>query len=912
MFKIILISVVDITIRLSTEVKSPFSQLLEWFKSLPNSYKQGIIIGVIVSLSVALIIFIIKLPYKWMKKWWERRKERKKLRKAKYIIDYKGFYGDEIKIRHKKYKYVSKRKEEIEGKPISRDILKDAEDFLKSDKTVLILAGSGGMGKSRILIELAKKNPNLKFANTRGYMEPAEMEKLKSGLEQVVRKGQVIVFDDCQEYSGHFPIFLDTIMRKNVKIIVASRYLMSVMGAIDKRRLNSIIMPFRPMVNVSEIVTKEEDVANSIRRISQGNPAIAVMAKEHYKSNKTFKEVNDSFGLMKDLLKDLVRAGKEIGCHNPSLFLAELAVRAGLWETDEVMRQNFEMVKRVKQMGHIIAKQRGNKRLYNIVPDMLRDHIIREVFFEANEISPEFRELVTRVPPDDAVNIIRMLGIQFRETKKEIYKLGCTEVLKRFRSMNPRTRAELIIELGVEAYEWFGDYKLVTDILGDFCRGAEEFDSYYHALRAGVFYYQTGNLLRARECWKRALLLADEGPMKSLILHNLGLIEQDQGHYHEAEKLYNKSLKIVEQLGDKSGIAGTIGQIGILFYLQGEFKKAIKNYSKSLKLFKQIGNKYGIAKSLFQLGIIKQIKGNYREAEKIYQHSLKIAEELGDKSDMAKTLHQLGSIRKNQGKYTDAENLYKRSLKIKEELGDKSGIATSIHQLGMIKQDQGYYSEAEELYNKSLQIKKELGVKQGMSATLLQLGIIKQYHRNFTEAKKLYYQSLKISKKLLDKSVIAGTLHQLGMMKQAKRDSSKAEKLYQKSLEIAKELGDKSGMAKTLHQIGTLKQSYGDYPEAVSLYQKCIKIEEELGDKADIAGSLYQLGSIYFLEENYEPALKNFLIVAEIAEDLKHPNLPLALEMIEKVKNKLGETEFQKLYQKVLADVQKYIDKINL
>ena len=40
------------------------------------------------------------------------------------------------------------------------------------------------------------------------------------------------------------------------------------------------------------------------------------------------------------------------------------------------------------------------------------------------------------------------------------------------------------------------------------------------------------------------------------------MIHQHQGNYEEAVKKYNQSLKIEEELGDKSGIARTLHQLG--------------------------------------------------------------------------------------------------------------------------------------------------------------------------------------------------------------------------------------------------------------------------------------------------------------------------------------------------------------
>ncbi|MCO5382384.1 MAG: tetratricopeptide repeat-containing protein [Methanosarcina barkeri] len=40
------------------------------------------------------------------------------------------------------------------------------------------------------------------------------------------------------------------------------------------------------------------------------------------------------------------------------------------------------------------------------------------------------------------------------------------------------------------------------------------------------------------------------------------MIHQEQGNYEEAVRKYNQFLKIKEELGDKSGIAGTLHQLG--------------------------------------------------------------------------------------------------------------------------------------------------------------------------------------------------------------------------------------------------------------------------------------------------------------------------------------------------------------
>ena len=745
-----LIPVPDTLQELNAEVHQ-FDGFLQWFGSLHPLWQ-----GILVALIGGIILFLVALLFKPWRVLVRRLHRMRALHHAKYMVNYRDFYGDELVERHQ-YEYVSERKEMVESKEITRDIIRDAEQFLKGEKSVLVLVGTGGMGKSRILIELAKRHRRIRFVNTRGY--DTEMEKQMEGLEQVVRQGRVLVFDDCQEYLGILPRLLDILQRRKARAIFASRYLEPVKQGLAQRRLGHEVIELGQMANVSQIVTEEEDVAESLLRISEGNPAIAVMAFEHHKRRKTLKGIIDSFGLMNEVLRDLISAGENAGCQNPTLFLAELAVRSGLWEADEPLKRNFGMVKELKKMGHLIVEQHSKKRLYYIAPDMLRDHIIRQVFFESEEISPEFEDLILKVSLIDSTNIVRMLGIQFRETEKVVYKRACAEVLKRFadvvskpaigfKTRPKRISPEHTIALGLEAYEWFGDYRLVSDTLGDFCAPTDKISSHYWAIRASGFYYQTGNLIRASECLKRASDLTDEPEANAVLLHNLGLIEQDQGNYEEAEKLYKQSQKINEELGNKSGIAKNLHQLGMIQEDQGNYEEAEKLYKQSQKINEELGNKSGIAKTLHQLGIIQQHQGNNKEAEKLYKQSLKINKELGYKSGIAGTLHQLGIIQQRQGNYEEAEKLYKQSLKINEELGDRSGIANTLHQLGTIQGDQGKYEEAEKLYKQSLKIKKELGDKSGIAGSLYQVGRIHLAREDYRSALQNFLIAASIAKEL--------------------------------------------------------------------------------------------------------------------------------------------------------------------
>jgi tetratricopeptide (TPR) repeat protein len=352
------------------------------------------------------------------------------------------------------------------------------------------------------------------------------------------------------------------------------------------------------------------------------------------------------------------------------------------------------------------------------------------------------------------------------------------------------------------------------------------------------------------------------GVVKAAALHHLGIIHQDQGRYEDAVNMYQESLKIEEELGDKSGIAITRHQLGTIHYAQGR----------------------------------------YEDAAKLYQESLKIEEELGDKSGIASTRHQLGMIHYAQGRYEEAAKLYQESLKIKEELGNKSGIALTEWGLGMIYAERGKYDKAIEKYEKSLEIFEDLDEKKNIAGTLHQLGMIHHAQGRYEEAEKMYQESLKINEELGNKSGIVSTLHQLGVIHKNQGRYEEAVKLYQESLKLKEELGDKRGIAITLHQLGMIHQDQGRYEEAVKLYQDSLKIDEELGNKSGIASTLSQMGRIFHAQENYKEALRCYLHAFVIFNELNSPYKDLAGQYIKTLKEEIGDSQFDRYYKELTAN----------
>ncbi len=275
-------------------------------------------------------------------------------------------------------------------------------------------------------------------------------------------------------------------------------------------------------------------------------------------------------------------------------------------------------------------------------------------------------------------------------------------------------------------------------------------------------------------------------------------------------------------------VLNSLLNLGNLYFKMGDYKKSIVNSKRGLKLAQSANQRSFVSSFTYLMGVIHQKQGNYEEAGRLYRQSLNLFKEMEDRKGIAKTLHQLGNIHYLQGESEEAKKFYDQSLDIIKKIEDKKGIASTLYQLGIIYQDQGNYEEAKKLLNLSSSLFAEIKDKIGVASVRNQLGMIHQKQGNYEEAKKLYGRSLNQFKEIGNKNGIASTLHLLGMVYQTGGNYEEARRLFEKSLKMYTDMGDKNGTATSLGQLGIINEESGDYISAFKRYNEAISMFKEL------------------------------------------------------------------------------------
>jgi len=177
-------------------------------------------------------------------------------------------------------------------------------------------------------------------------------------------------------------------------------------------------------------------------------------------------------------------------------------------------------------------------------------------------------------------------------------------------------------------------------------------------------------------------------------------------------------------MGDSTGMAKILGDLGVLYWFQSDYPNALKYYFDALKINEALGIKNEMAATLCNIGIIYNNQEDYPKALDYMLRANRIDEELGNKSGVAANLGNIAEIYISMSDTTKAFEYSLKSLRLYEELGDKYGIARNFGSLGGIYTSKREYGQALEYFFKALKATEELGNKISIATILGDIGSI--------------------------------------------------------------------------------------------------------------------------------------------------------------------------------------------
>lgn len=254
-----------------------------------------------------------------------------------------------------------------------------------------------------------------------------------------------------------------------------------------------------------------------------------------------------------------------------------------------------------------------------------------------------------------------------------------------------------------------------------------------YGLRLGAAlwqYWQVRGLAYEGRTWLDRALARSSDRSKGLrarALHASGNLARNHGDFGDAIEYHQESLSLQRQLDDPHGTAYALNNLGAVHRDLGEYERTIELCTESLRLFQTVGDTRSAGISLINLGMASRQLGDLVPASNFYRQSLRTFRKLGDDRHVAAVLNYLAQIAVQESEFGRAHAYVTESLELNRAVGDAWGEALALMTLGGVVEADDDYEHALQLYRGSLEILDQLGVNHHIAQCLTRLaGAVRQ------------------------------------------------------------------------------------------------------------------------------------------------------------------------------------------
>jgi predicted ATPase/class 3 adenylate cyclase len=231
-------------------------------------------------------------------------------------------------------------------------------------------------------------------------------------------------------------------------------------------------------------------------------------------------------------------------------------------------------------------------------------------------------------------------------------------------------------------------------------------------------------------------------PLRAAANFGLGCLALNQSDTPAARGYHEAAVAAYRSIDDWHGVAQTLPELAIVERLVGNFSTARGLCEEAIAIAERIGDHESLARSLFQLEIQARVQGEWERARVLCERGLSYFRQRGDRQGVAELVADLGVVARAQGDFQAAEACAEEGLALFQELGDRPGEASSYGLLGWIHQNLGELDQARQLMDKSLTVWRAHGEPMGIARTLWGLAGIVAAQGDADTAALLFRESL--------------------------------------------------------------------------------------------------------------------------------------------------------------------------
>lgn len=244
----------------------------------------------------------------------------------------------------------------------------------------------------------------------------------------------------------------------------------------------------------------------------------------------------------------------------------------------------------------------------------------------------------------------------------------------------------------------------------------------------------------------------------------------------------------------------------------------------------------------------------YADAVALLEEALPVLRRAGQRILVAEALARLGKAHVRMGHYERAGPVLEESLTLYQSANDTKGSTAALNWLAVWRSNQGQFEEARNCYETCLKIFRANGYRRGIANTLNNLA--SNYGRNdqFAEERPLIEEAYQLALEVNEPMLIATTLSNLADSVRSLGDLEQARHYFERSLAHCREMGERRWVAANLNGLGLTLLDMGDLEGARAALLEALAVAHDIQSTPDMLDALGALGEALAKTGRFESA----------------------------------------------------------
>ncbi|WP_151758006.1 ATP-binding protein [Dictyobacter vulcani] len=386
------------------------------------------------------------------------------------------------------------------------------------------------------------------------------------------------------------------------------------------------------------------------------------------------------------------------------------------------------------------------------------------------------------------------------------------------------------------------------------------------------------------------------GQLLARVYYSAGTMAHLHGNLDLARSRLETSNQMADQTHDKRTQALSQGALALLASHQGHYETARALAEGSLETLQGSQDRWcrGILYSI--CGNIANQQCDFVAAQVRYKLSLHLLRQAGDVRSQADVMVNIGHTMQQRSKFVTAHFLYQKALLRYQQIEDRWGEVLCLNNIGHTLYLQADYASAHKALMEGMELATSLGSKRERANALLGLGRVALSRGETEQALRSIKESLRLAREISYQAGIALALCYLGDLARLREKYAEAKAYYTQSLSLMSTMGHQLAKVSLFYGLGCIALAEQDYEQTGVEMRKAIQLASQLNDALGMAIALEGFSLLCGRLDLPERAVQFLGTAANLRENVSAPVEQVYQatyqKRIESYKKNIGETAF--------------------